>query len=141
MNTNDIDSASTKSQFNWKDLLESYIKENELTEQMIEEQEKKANDEFIEMIKVVDNNNSSLPKFFFKKQITYSDLSYSVKLEAKSRFLQLKSFEIPSKKRKILTIKYKFFICRFKRPLARAKIKAKPLSTPGRDRKDQLQRF
>jgi hypothetical protein len=101
MNSNDIDSISTKSQFTWKDLLESYIKENELTEQMIEEQEKKANVEFIQMIQTTENSNSNLPKFFFKKQITYNDLNYSVKLEAKSRFLQLKSYEIPSKKRNI----------------------------------------
>jgi hypothetical protein len=104
MNSHELDSVSGKSTVTWKDLLEDYIKNNELTEQIIEEQEKKANEEFLDMIKPCETSQSNIPKFFFKKPITYSDLNYSIKLEAKSRFLSLKSFEIPSKKRKNIYI-------------------------------------
>lgn len=100
MNTSDIDTINNKPQITWKDLLEDFIRQHELTDQMIEEQERKANEDFIDMVRTSEKNENSLPKFFFKKAINYNDLNYTVKLEAKSRFLSLKSFEIPSKKRK-----------------------------------------
>ena len=100
MKSYETDSAIGKGTVTWKDLLEDYIKQNELTEKIIEEQEKKANEDFLDMIKPCENSQNKIPKFFFKKPVTYSDLNYSIKLEAKSRFLSLKSFEIPSKKRK-----------------------------------------
>ncbi len=86
--------------YTWRDLLDDYVKKH-YSDTKIEEQDKQSIEEFIDLVKHDDTNNE-IPKFFFKKPMNYNDLNFSVKTEAKSRFLSMKSFEIPSKKRKLL---------------------------------------
>lgn len=85
----------------WRELLSDYIKNGK--QKFPEEQEKEACELFIKIIedennsKMV-NSNKSIPRFFFKKPINYNTLYFNVKQEAKTRFLSVKSMEIPEKK-------------------------------------------
>ena len=85
----------------WKDLLEDYIKTGK--QKTPEEQEKEACEQFLDIIKedrLSKAHSSEIPRFFFKKPINYNTLYFSVKQEAKTRFLSSKSMEIPEKKSK-----------------------------------------
>ena len=88
----------------WRDLLQDYNKCGK--QKNPEEQEKEACDLFL---KILDdetqgkgpNSNKLIPRFFFKKPINYNTLYFNIKQEAKTRFLSVKSMEIPEKKSKI----------------------------------------
>jgi hypothetical protein len=82
---------------NWKTLLESYIQENPGRILSDEEREKHIAEEFISIM-ADDCNNHLIPKFYFKKP-EYNELFYSIKAEAKQRFLLAKTYEVPQKRR------------------------------------------
>jgi hypothetical protein len=104
---------------NWRDLLDDFVKHN-YNDKTVDEQDKRSIVDFLSLIKS-DDSVKSIPKFFFKKPMTYNDLNFSVKTEAKSRFLSMKSFEIPSKKRiSFEIILLNNYFIRFKRLMARA---------------------
>jgi serine/threonine-protein phosphatase 2A regulatory subunit B'' len=84
----------------WKDLLESYISTTNANKPNPENQEKESIEEFLDLIKQEEDPvpDSKIPKFYYKKPASYNDLYFMVKSEGKSRFLSMKSFEIPQKK-------------------------------------------
>lgn len=96
MNDNELNNS--KEINSWKNLLEDYLKSNNNPNQAVE-QEKEANELFLEYINE-DTSNHPIPRFYYKKPINYNDLLFAVKSEAKSRFLSMKSYEIPQKKSK-----------------------------------------
>ena len=121
----------------WRDLLTDYIKIG--NQKGSEDQEKEACELFLNILEEensskLTNSNKNIPKFFFKKPINYNTLYFNVKQEAKTRFLSVKSMEIPEKKSKlILKRRFKGIMDSFKRKYFRTK---------GRKfRKDKLQRF
>jgi hypothetical protein len=93
---------SSKQQAGWKELLEEHLKKSHSSVASQEDQDKQSVEDFLEMIKPEEQLGKTIPKFFFKKQVTYNDLNFLVKTEAKSRFLSMKTFDIPSKKRKFI---------------------------------------
>lgn len=95
------------SESNWQDLLKSYIEKH--PPKSIEEQEKEACDLFLEYMK--EDESSKIPKFFYKKPMSYNDLYYSVKVEAKTRHLGLKQMEIPEKSGKIINRTERPLVC------------------------------
>jgi hypothetical protein len=89
----------------WKDCLVNCIKEGK--QKPVEEQEKEACELFMDILeqdKAQKNKFTNIPRFFFKKPINYNTLYFNVKQEAKTRFLSIKSMEIPEKKSKIFLI-------------------------------------
>lgn len=84
----------------WKELLETYSTENTSNRETLDKEEKESIKEFLEYIKPQDEEAKAIgvPKFYFKKYINYNDLYFNLKTEAKSRFIQRKSYEIPPKK-------------------------------------------
>jgi hypothetical protein len=84
---------------NWKTLLEIYVQENPGKLQTDEEKEKQIAEEFISIM-TDDYNDHIIPKFYFKKP-EYNELFYSIKAEAKQRFLLAKTYEVPQKRRNI----------------------------------------
>ena len=85
----------------WRDLLSDYIKTGK--QKYPEEQEKEACDLFLNILdeenqSKMTSSNKTIPRFFFKKPINYNTLYFNVKQEAKTRFLSVKSMEIPEKK-------------------------------------------
>lgn len=92
----------------WRDLLTDYIKNGK--QKSPEEQEKEACEMFLNILEEENNNklvnsNKTIPRFFYKKPINYNTLFFNIKQEAKTRFLSVKSMEIPEKKSKILNKK------------------------------------
>jgi hypothetical protein len=89
----------------WRDLLTDYIRSGK--QKGPEEQEKEACDLFLNLLEEDNQNklanaNKNIPRFFFKKPINYNALYFNIKQEAKTRFLSVKSMEIPEKKSKKL---------------------------------------
>jgi hypothetical protein len=82
---------------NWKTLLETYIHENPGRILLDEDREKYIAEEFLHIM-ADDGNNHIIPKFYFKKP-EYNELYYSIKAEAKQRFLLAKTYEMPQKRR------------------------------------------
>lgn len=86
---------SNSNGLSWKDLLENYINTN-YNESECEKQEKESYKEMMSYFNI-ENESQTIPKFFFKKPMFYNDLYFSVKSEAKSRFLSNRSYDIPIK--------------------------------------------
>lgn len=80
---------------NWKDLLDIYNKNG--TKPVPLEQEKETTEAFFSYMDYNENKENSIPKFYYKKPINYNDLYFSLKTEAKNRFLSMKSYELPQK--------------------------------------------
>ena len=74
---------------NWKLLLENYIIDNQVKIPKDDERERKITRLFL---------NEIIPKFYFKKP-EYNELYYNIKAEAKQRFLIVKTYEVPQKRR------------------------------------------
>ncbi len=96
----------------WKYLLENYIIENQVKIPKDDERERKVARLFLNIISE-DSKNEIIPKFFYKKP-EYNELYYSIKAEAKQRFLIVKTYEVPQKRRK-------YYLYRPKRTMARIK--------------------
>jgi hypothetical protein len=93
-------------QSKWKILLENFCKENVQhagvnNEETEKQKERVVTENFINIIEQ-DSGKDDIPRFYFKKQV-YNELYYNIKSEAKQRFLSVKSYEIPQKRRKYIT--------------------------------------
>jgi hypothetical protein len=85
----------------WRDLLTDYIKNGK--QKNPDDQEKEACEMFLNILEEenhtrLGNSNKMIPRFFYKKPINYNTLFFNIKQEAKTRFLSIKSMEIPEKK-------------------------------------------
>jgi hypothetical protein len=87
-------------QSKWKLLLEAFVKENVININP-EQKEREVTEMFIKMLEQQDkdDDDDKIPRFYYKKPI-YNELYYNIKSEAKQRFLSIKSYEIPQKRRK-----------------------------------------
>jgi hypothetical protein len=94
--------SNSGNSISWRDLLEDYTKRE--NKKPNESSEKESINLFLNYIKTDDKPTANIPKFYYKRPISYNDLYFSVKSEAKSRFLSLKSFEIPQKKRNLINL-------------------------------------
>lgn len=81
----------------WKDLLREYSRNG--VQKAPEEQEYEACNKFMEIVNEEKQKESKIPRFYYKKPMSFDNLYFAVKNEAKTRFLSTKSMEIPEKKR------------------------------------------
>ena len=84
----------------WTTLLQNYVSKGK--QKPIKEQEEETTQLFMDILeedsKKNEDENSEIPRFFFKKPTNFSDIYLSVKTEAKQKFLILKSYDLPQKK-------------------------------------------
>ena len=84
----------------WTTLLQNYVSKGK--QKPIKEQEEETTQLFMDILdedaKKNEEENSEIPRFFFKKPTNFSDIYLSVKTEAKQKFLILKSYDLPQKK-------------------------------------------
>lgn len=105
-NQNSLDQQVNFKPNNWKEMLEYYI-QDEMSQQnpnlkkSYNEKEKETFEEFYNYLKLSSesNNDSEIPKFFFKNPLVFNELQIQVKSEAKHRYLANIANEIPDKKK------------------------------------------
>ena len=94
-----VPEANAPSQ-SWTTLLQNYISKGK--QKPMKEQEEETTQLFMDILdedaKKNEEENSEIPRFFFKKPTNFSDIYLSVKTEAKQKFLILKSYDLPQKK-------------------------------------------
>jgi hypothetical protein len=93
----------SEEQSKWKLLLENYVKENNdgVNSELKEKQrEREVTETFIDIMEQ-DSISQQIPRFYFKKPV-YNELYYNIKSEAKQRYLSVRSYEIPQKRRKYI---------------------------------------
>ena len=94
-----VPEANAPSQ-SWTTLLQNYVSKGK--QKPLKEQEEETTQLFMDILdedaKKNEEENSEIPRFFFKKPTNFSDIYLSVKTEAKQKFLILKSYDLPQKK-------------------------------------------
>ncbi len=94
-----VPEANAPSQ-SWTTLLQNYVSKGK--QKPMKEQEEETTQLFMDILdedaKKNEEENSEIPRFFFKKPTNFSDIYLSVKTEAKQKFLILKSYDLPQKK-------------------------------------------
>ncbi|MCQ2820314.1 MAG: hypothetical protein MJ252_23860 [archaeon] len=78
----------------WDDMLAEYISHKKIKSQ--KDQEEEVTKLFLKDYPSNDSSEEIIPKFFFKKPTSYTDLYLSVRSEAKQKFLILKANNLPS---------------------------------------------
>ena len=94
-----VPEANAPSQ-SWTTLLQNYVSKGK--QKPMKEQEEETTQLFMDILdedaKKNEEENSEIPRFFFKKPTNFSNIYLSVKTEAKQKFLILKSYDLPQKK-------------------------------------------